>query len=52
LESRVKAPVKPVYVVFQQVGESHEKVVSRLRTENYAPEAMLIMVKFVEPLKL
>jgi hypothetical protein len=52
LECGIKQPAKPVYVVFQQVGESDEKVVSRLRTKNYAPEAMLIVVKFVEPLKL
>ena len=51
LECRIKQPAKPVYVVFQKVGESDEKVVSRLRTENYAPEAILIRVKFVESLK-
>jgi len=49
LESRVKAPTKPVYVVFQQAGESDEKVVSRTKAENRASEAMLIVVKFVEP---
>jgi hypothetical protein len=49
LENMAKPPVKPVYVVFQQVGESDEKVVSSIRTENHDPEAMLIMVKFVEP---
>lgn len=52
LECGIKQPAKPVNVVFQQVGESDKKVVSRLRTENYAPEAMLIVVKFVESLKL
>jgi hypothetical protein len=49
LESRVKAPAKPVYVVFQKAGESDEKVVSRIKAENHDLEAMLIMVKFVEP---
>jgi hypothetical protein len=49
LESRVKTPAKPVYVVFQQAGESDEKVVSRTKAENRASEAMLIVVKFVEP---
>jgi len=52
LESRVKSPAKPVHVVVQQIGESDEKVVSRIRTENYDHEALLIMVNFVEPLKL
>jgi hypothetical protein len=51
LESRINVPQKSVHVVFQQVGESNEKLVSRTKAENYAPEAMLIMVKFVEPLK-
>ena len=45
LESRVQTPAKPVYVVFQKAGESDEKVVSRIKAENRAPEAMLIMVK-------
>ena len=49
LEGRVKPPAKPVYVVFQQVGESDEKVVSSLGTENHDSEAMLITVKFVKP---
>ena len=52
MESRVKSPAKPVHVVVQQIGESDEKVVSRIRTENYDHEALLIMVNFVEPLKL
>jgi hypothetical protein len=49
LESRIKIPVKPVYVVFQQEGESYKEVVSRTKAENYYHEAMLIMVNFVEP---
>ena len=49
LESKVKAPEKPVHLIFQQVGESDEKVVSRVKAENHDPEAMLIMVKFIEP---
>jgi len=51
VESKVKAPLKPVHLVFQKVGESDEKVVSSLGTENYDPESMLIVVKFVEPRK-
>jgi hypothetical protein len=42
LESKVKAPEKPVHLIFQQVGESDEKVVSRVKAENHDPEAMLI----------
>ena len=49
LESKVKAPLKPVHLVFQQVDESDEKVVSSLGTENHDPDAMLIVVKFVKP---
>ena len=41
LESRVQTPAKPVYVVFQKAGESDEKVVSRIKAENRATEAML-----------
>jgi len=48
LESKVKAQVKSVNLVFQQVSESDEKVVNILRTENHDPEAMLIVVKFVK----
>jgi hypothetical protein len=49
LENMAKPPAMSVYVVFQQVGESDEKVVSSIRTENHDPRAMLIMVTFVEP---
>jgi hypothetical protein len=48
LEGRVKSPNMPVHVVFQRIGESDEKVVSHIRAENHAPEAMLIVVKFVD----
>jgi len=51
LESRVKVPAKRVQVVFQQIDNSHEKMASRLKTENRDSEAMVIVVKFVEPLK-
>jgi len=47
----VKPPTKPVSVVFQCNGESDEKVLSRAQAENDDPEAILIMVKFVEPIK-
>ena len=52
MESRHKAPIKPVHVVFQKVYESDEKVVCPTMSENYEPDAMLIVVKFVEPKKL
>ena len=48
LESKVKAPVKPVHLVFQQVGESHEKVVGRFRAARQNNEGMVIVVKFVD----
>ena len=48
LENRIKIPVKPVYVVFQQEGESHKEVVGRTKAENDYPEAMLIVVNFVD----
>ena len=51
LESRVKAPAKPVYVVFQCNGESDEKVLSRAQAENHDSEAIFIVVKFVEPIE-
>ena len=44
-----KPPTKPVSVVFQCKDESDEKVLSRAQAENDDPEAILIMVKFVEP---
>jgi hypothetical protein len=51
LESKVKAPVKPVHLVFQQVGESDKKVVGRSWAARQNNEGMVIVVKFVEPLK-
>jgi hypothetical protein len=45
----VKPPTKPVSVVFQCIGESDEKVLNRAHADNDDPEAILIMVKFVEP---
>jgi hypothetical protein len=38
-----------VHVVVQQIGESHEEVTSRIKIENFDPEDMLIIVKFLEP---
>lgn len=49
LETRTKVPAKPVHVVVQQIGESHEEVTSRIKIENFDPEDMLIIVKFLEP---
>jgi hypothetical protein len=49
LESKVKAPVKPVHLVFQQVGESDEKVVGRCWAARKNNEGMVIVVKFVKP---
>jgi hypothetical protein len=49
LESKVKAPPKIVRVVVQQIGESHEEVTSRIKIENFEPEDMLVVVKFLEP---
>lgn len=48
LESRVKIPMKPVYVVFQQEGESCKEVVSRTKAQNDDPALMLIVVNFVD----
>ncbi len=52
LENRANAPEKPVHLIFQQVGESDEKVASRIKAENHGPEAILIMVKFIKTLDL
>jgi hypothetical protein len=49
LESRVKIPVKPVNVVFQQEDESREEVVGRIKAEKHDPELVLIVVNFVKP---
>jgi hypothetical protein len=49
LENKVKSPTKPVHVVFQQFGESQDEVTSRIRSENFDPEDMLIIVKFLDP---
>ena len=51
LESKVKAPVKPFHLVFQQVGESYEKVVGRCWAARQNNEGTVILIKFVEPLK-
>jgi hypothetical protein len=48
LENRLKTPPIPVWVVLQKINESNEELVRRIRVENHAPDAMLIMVKFVE----
>jgi hypothetical protein len=37
-----------VHVVVQQEGESHKEVVDRTKAENDDPEAMLIVVNFVD----
>jgi len=51
LERVVKPSTKPVSLVFQCKGESDENVLSRAQAENDDPEAILIMVKFVEPIE-
>jgi len=48
LESRVNAPQKSVHVVFQQVGESNEKVKSRIKSQNFDFEDIVILVNFIE----
>lgn len=48
LENMAKPPAMPVYVVFQQVGESDEKVKSRIKSQNFAIEDIVILVNFIE----
>ena len=51
LESRARYPAKPVHVVFHNIGESGKELVLRTRAENHDPEAIFILVKFVEPIQ-
>ena len=50
LEGRFKLPNKPVYVVFQKIGESGQEIENYTNAEKHDKRAMFILVKFVDPL--
>ena len=48
LESRLIKPVQPVKVAFQKMEEADDEFEKKIKTENSATEALLILVKFVQ----
>jgi len=48
LEKRAVKPLKPVFVIFQQLEETDEKVARRAKFVNIDGKSTLIVVKFIK----
>ena len=47
LESKFKAPTNSVHVIFQQVGESDDKVKKQIKSQNFDFNNIVIIVNFI-----